>query len=259
MKCVAHPAFREVGRQTIALTSLVFETRPTSVRNPLMTERKVTIASLAAVGLVAMGAGLLAQQSGSQGAGRSGQSVPQKAVTADQGLKILIEARIAIAREILAQDLARLQHLGGGAGDLFAEIPFWSHWLMVDRLRIAATEAERLAAIREHRHRMRVLERLVREYARTGQGRGSDSLKATYYRLEADQFLIEAGGDDATKVEIPARPKRSAFETAATGSHCPSVIRCHEPSGVPARGEHRQNGGARAESVHNHPSRLHAP
>ena len=107
-----------------------------------MTERKVTIASLAAVGLVAMGAGLLAQQSGSQGAGRSGQSVPQKAVTADQGLKILIEARIAIAREILAQDLARLQHLGGGAGDLFAEIPFWSHWLMVDRLRIAATEAE---------------------------------------------------------------------------------------------------------------------
>ena len=99
----------------------------------------------------------------------------------------------------------------------------------------------RLAAIREHRDRMRVMERLVREYARTGQGRGSDSLKATYYRLEADQLLVEAGGDDATKVEIPDPAKRSAFATAATGSQCPSVIDAARTFGVPDRDEHRQN------------------
>ena len=70
-----------------------------------MTERKVTIAAFAAVGLVAMGAVLLAQQGGSQGVGRSGQSEPKKATALDRGLKILTEARIATAREILALDL----------------------------------------------------------------------------------------------------------------------------------------------------------
>ena len=122
-------------------------------------------------------------------------------------LKILNEARIATAREILARDLERIQHTGGGgAGDSFAEIPSWSHRLMVDRMRIAATEAERLEAIREYRDRMRDLERLVGGYARTGQGRVSDSLKATYYRLEADQLLVEAGGQDASQVKVPDLP-----------------------------------------------------
>ncbi len=97
--------------------------------------------------------------------------------------------------------------MGGGPGDLFAEIPFWSHRLMVDRLRIAATEFERLAAMREHWDRMKDLEGLVGGYARTGQGRVSDSLKATYYRLEADQFLVEAGGQAASQVQLPDLPK----------------------------------------------------
>ena len=172
-----------------------------------MTERKVTIAALAAVGLVTMGAGLLAQQSGGKLAGRSVQSDPKKGAALDRGLRIAIEVRIATAREILARDLERIQHTGGGgAGDSFAEIPSWSHRLMVDRMRIAATEAERLEAIREYRDRMRDLERLVGGYARTGQGRVSDSLKATYYRLEADQLLVEAGGQDASQVKVPDLP-----------------------------------------------------
>ncbi len=70
-----------------------------------MTERKLTIAALAAVGLVALGAGLLAQQNGSQRVGRPGQSEPKKAAASDRGLKLLTEARIATAREILALDL----------------------------------------------------------------------------------------------------------------------------------------------------------
>ncbi len=79
---------------------------------------------------------------------------------------------------------------------------------MADRLRIAGSDVERLAATREHRDRMKDLEGLVGGYARTGQGRVSDSLKATYYRLEADQLLVEAGGQDASQVELPDLPKR---------------------------------------------------
>ncbi len=79
---------------------------------------------------------------------------------------------------------------------------------MADRLRIAVTEAERLAAMREHRDRMRDLEGLVGGYVRAGQGRFSDSLKATYYRLEADQILVESGGQDASQVQLPDLPKR---------------------------------------------------
>jgi hypothetical protein len=53
----------------------------------------------------------------------------------------------------------------------------------------------------------RDLERLAGGYARTGQGHVSDSLKATYYRLEADQLLAEAGGQDASQVQLPDLPK----------------------------------------------------
>ncbi len=172
-----------------------------------MTERKLTIAALAAVGLVALGAGLLAQQNGSQRVGRPGQSEPKQGTALDRGLKILTEARIATAREILARDLERIRLMGRREGDFSVEIPSWSHRLMADRLRSSVTEAERLAAIREHRDRMKDLEGLVGAYARTGQGHVSDSLKATYYRLEADQLLVEAGGQDVSQVQLPDLPK----------------------------------------------------
>lgn len=174
-----------------------------------MTDRKVTIAALAAVGLVAMGAVLLAQQSGSPREGSPGHPEPKNRAALDRGLKILTEARIATAREILSRDLERIQITGGGrgAGDLFAELPSWSHRLMMDRVRMAETEGERLEAMREHRDRLKSLERMAGEYARAGQGHVSDSLKATYYRLEADQLLVEAGGQDVSQVQLPELPK----------------------------------------------------
>jgi hypothetical protein len=54
----------------------------------LMTERKATIMALAAFGLVAMGAGLLAQQGGGQHAGKSSRPASQEGGIADQGLRI---------------------------------------------------------------------------------------------------------------------------------------------------------------------------
>lgn len=107
----------------------------------------------------------------------------------------ILESRVETAREIIKQDMSRLQHLAGDPLDLFPQIPTWSRRLMEDRLRLAGTPADRLEAIREHRNRMLFMEGLVGQYARSGQGRLADALRARYDRLEADQLLSEAGVD----------------------------------------------------------------
>ena len=110
-------------------------------------------------------------------------------------MRLILEARVETAREILKQDLERLRNSGATGSDMFDEIHVWSRRLMEDRLRLAATPGERLDAIREHRNRMAMLEQVMGRYAAVGQGRSSDGLKGKYYRLEAHQFLAEAGGD----------------------------------------------------------------
>jgi hypothetical protein len=115
-----------------------------------------------------------------------------------------LKARIETAREILNQDMERLTHGGANGTDVLEEIPFWSRRLMEDRLRLTTTPAERLDAIREHRNRMVVHERLTGDYVRAGQGHVSDALKGRYYRLEADQLLAEAGVDPAKEPPVTA-------------------------------------------------------
>ena len=88
-----------------------------------MTKRKVTIAALVAVGLLALEAGLPVHLSGSQRVGRSGRPVARKTVVTDQGLRTLTEARIATARGP-GSGSGRLQKMGVGSGDLFTKIPF---------------------------------------------------------------------------------------------------------------------------------------
>lgn len=92
---------------------------------------------------------------------------------------------------------------------MLAEIPVWSRRLMEDRLRLASTRDERLAAVRAHRDRMKTLERTAEGYAKTGRGRVSDALKVAYYRLEAEQLLVEAGGDvgQVVRPPLPAAPQ----------------------------------------------------
>jgi hypothetical protein len=89
---------------------------------------------------------------------------------------------------------------------------------MEDRLRLARTPEDRLAAIREHRNRMIVHERLTRKYAEAAQVAPAEVLKAKYYRLEADQLLAEAGVDP-DKEPPPAEPEKA---TAAPPSSSPA-------------------------------------
>ncbi len=83
---------------------------------------------------------------------------------------------------------------------------------MEARLSLADTPAERLAAVREHRHRMLIIERRLGQMFLAGQTTSAATLTAKYYRLEAEQFLVEAGVDlskEAPMVEpkpAPATP-----------------------------------------------------
>ena len=188
-----------------------------------MTERKVTIAAFAAVGLVAMGAVLLGATGRKSRCGKIGPVGTQESDCPRSRTEDSDRSSYRDGPRDTGPRPGRIQHMGGGASDLFAVIPFWSHRLMVDRLRIAATEADRLESMREHRDRMRDLEALMGGYAKTGQGRVSDSLKATYYRLEADQLLAESGGQDTSQVQLP--DLRKGVHSAEPQSAPPTIPR----------------------------------
>lgn len=153
------------------------------------TRLKMRASAALALGFIATATGVLAFQA-------PGRDDPNR--------KALAVARVETARAILDQDTQRFQHTLDV--NLLAEIPVWSRRLMEDRLRLATTRAERVAAIREHRDRMQVVERQAEGYVRAGQGRISDALKAGYYRLEAEQALVDEGVD-VGKIVPPSLPK----------------------------------------------------
>jgi RNA polymerase sigma factor (sigma-70 family) len=105
--------------------------------------------------------------------------------------RTLLEARIETARAILRIEERLVQ--GGERG--LEDLSPWSRRLMQDRLSLATTRAERQAAIREHRNRMLILEQRLEQLVKTGQARITDHLMGKYYRLEADQLLVEQGVD----------------------------------------------------------------
>lgn len=107
---------------------------------------------------------------------------------------------------------------------ILEEISFWSRCLTEDRLRLATTPAERLDAIREHRNRMVVHERLTGDSARAGSGRVLDALKGRYYRLEADQLLAEAGVDPVKEPPVTA-PEDNPESPPASPSPTPAIPR----------------------------------
>jgi hypothetical protein len=141
---------------------------------------------------------------------------------------VLLEARIETAHAILKLDLERLTYAvntPGGATEIFDKIPTWSHRLMEDRLKLAATPAQRLDAIREHRNRMILHERMVSAYTRAGQGRLAEAMEAKYYRLEADQLLSEAGADPAKEPPVAEPEKDAAPQPPSPPAPTPAVPR----------------------------------
>ncbi len=167
--------------------------------------------------LIAVGAGTLGHvASAQQGAGGPPAGAAQAPALNDTARKYL-EARVETARQIVEADMTRYINGVGTSAD----IPAWSHRLMADRLRLARNAADRIKAIREHRRLMMDLEEMMAAYAKTGQVRMADALKAKYYRLEADQLLAEEG-IDPEKEPIDRGPRKAGGAPAPPAPPSPS-------------------------------------
>jgi hypothetical protein len=153
----------------------------------------VIAVTLASVGILAGGAGLLAQQTKGGGAGQRGGEPGQPAlkdpVSVDPEIRPLIEACVATAREVFEQEIKRYEQTLTAFPD---DTAFWSRRWMEDQLRLGLKQAEAVAAIQAHLDRVKRLERIAEQYAKAGQSRPSDALKAKYFRLEAEQMLVVA-------------------------------------------------------------------
>jgi RNA polymerase sigma factor (sigma-70 family) len=169
-----------------------------------LTKLKAVAYSLLAIGGTT--AGMVAMAQSRQAADR-GEALPSAAPEAtgprdDRAWKAVADARVETARSALDTLMDRLEH-GPLSPDAkwspfrLDAIPTWSHRLMEDQLRVASDRAGRLAAIRDHRDRMKKLEVLYGELLQGEAGHLSsyDVLNVKYHRLEADQLLVEAGVD----------------------------------------------------------------
>ena len=205
------------GKVPAAVASLAAR----ELRNMMLSRlRYWALGLLLVIGGGSLGAIAIAQRAGESGRPDSPKGQPGKEAPPPRADRRFLEARIATAREILDRDLERFRMITGldvmGAGQA-DQIPAWSRRLMGDRLRLADTPADRLDAIREHRNRMTLFERIMRAYNESGQGKISDALRVRYYRIEADQLLFEAGVDP--EKEAPAvYPEKSGTRPAAPRS-----------------------------------------
>jgi hypothetical protein len=148
--------------------------------------------TLASVGILTVGAGLLAQQtksSAGQRHGEPGRPATKDIVSVDPAIKPLIESCVATAREIFQHQMKQYEDTLTAPPD---DTAFWSRRWMEDQLRLGLKQADGLAAIQAHLERVKRLEKIAEQYAKTGQGRPSDALKAKYFRLEAEQMVVVA-------------------------------------------------------------------
>jgi RNA polymerase sigma factor (sigma-70 family) len=135
----------------------------------------------------------------------------------DRARKTAAAARVETARSAVDALMDRLmQNMPDDKASkfrVFDAIPTWSRRLMEDRVRVAGDRAARLAALREHRDRMKKLETLYTELMQgeSGQLWSTDVLNVKYHRLEADQLLAEAGVDAGE----PTTPANSEPKPAA--------------------------------------------
>ncbi len=127
-----------------------------------------------------------------------------KAPLDDPRWKALARSRIETCQRIVDQLVSRAEAMNDLAS--IPELAVWSRRLMERKLEMASTRDARIAAMREHRLRMRQLERRAEDYAKTGQCRESDALQAKDFRLEAEQILLEQGVDPDLRDE-PAAAK----------------------------------------------------
>ncbi len=158
---------------------------------------------LASAAIGSMTVGWLTLSRAQEGVGRIEKR--EGAAALSPASRKLLEEQARAAQEVSDLELERVRLLALRSESLQSElIVAWSRRAMEARLRLALDDRQRLDAIREHRRRAVLMERIVGDYSRTGQCRITEVPRARYYRLEADRLLIEAGGDPAKEKEEAA-------------------------------------------------------
>ena len=158
-----------------------------------MTNFKLVAVAVLFLGILTVGAGLLAQQTGGGDVGRRNAKPDQPAASGlaaiEPAVNALVKARLETARDVFKHEMERYEHTLTLFGD---DASVWSRRWMEAELLLSPNRAEKLASIQAHVERVKRLESIAGQYAKTGQGRASDALKAKYFRLEAEQMLVEA-------------------------------------------------------------------
>jgi hypothetical protein len=190
-----------------------------------MSNFKLVAASLAAFGILAGGAVLIAQQPIESGANRKAGGAGQRGLIPhtpiNSAVKTMIESRLAAAREIFKGEMHRLEHKQD-QDPPYDEIPIWSRRWMDEQLCLGVSPAEKLAAIHAHLERVKRAEGIVGRLTEAGQLSRSDLLRATYYRLEAEQLFAEAR---AAHPDIPLPKPDPAGQRSDLAPSPPSVPR----------------------------------
>ena len=133
--------------------------------------------------------------------------------------KELLEERVKAARDTYEGILERLM-IDPNRPSGFRELPQWSRrWLEAEKA-LSDKKEDRLKALTAHWRRMKELEKKVSGYVRVGVAHVADARAATYYRTEAEIWLIQAGGEVPKADKAPAadedllkpRPKKKAVE-----------------------------------------------
>ncbi len=132
-----------------------------------------------AVAITVTAAGAVYRLTGAEPSGQK-DPPPAKAADAEAALK---KAMLEDARKVYEMDLARYragQALGG------EELYLWSvRWLEAD-LDLTTDAAAKTTALKAHLDRMKEVEKMAANLAKTGQGRESDAAAGRYYRAQAE-------------------------------------------------------------------------
>jgi len=149
-----------------------------------MAKLKAIVAACVFFGVLALGTGLIAQQRTGGGANQTKGIVPM-----DPTVKALIEARLAVAKEVFETTMQR--HKETFAKGVLDDMAVWSRRWMDEQIHLDPNPIKNVAAIQDHLERTKRIEAMVDNYAKTGQGQAEDTLKVKYFRLEAEQMLAE--------------------------------------------------------------------
>lgn len=104
---------------------------------------------------------------------------------------MLKKALVETAKTTYEQNLAHMKGLEANSPE---DLYVWSRRWLDAEVDLAANKDERVAAHQRHLDRMKDLEKILKNFATTGQGRQSDATAGTYYRTQAELWLMQAQG-----------------------------------------------------------------